>query len=65
MVISLRFHVPFIVVSSKGSLFGMNDTYSTLLSYLIFEHRIMNHYDHDKLDMLINEQINWKLVIKG
>lgn len=62
MVFSLIFHVPFIVVLYKGSSAGMNDRLITLLSYLNLEHRIINNYDIEKLNILVDDQINWQKV---
>ena len=62
MVFSLIFHVPFIVVLYKGSAAGMNDRLKSLLSYLNLEHRVIDDYDVDKLNVLVDDQINWQKV---
>jgi hypothetical protein len=62
MIFSLIFHVSFIIIPEKGLESGMNDRFISLLTYLNLEHRILKIYDVDKLNMLIDEQIDWQKV---
>jgi hypothetical protein len=62
MVFSIIFHVPFVVVLSSGSDAGMNDRFKTLLTHLNLNHRMLNVYDSDVLNRLVDEQIDWEKV---
>ena len=59
MVFALIFHVPFIVLPAKRKGSGMNDRFNTLLSHLNLEHRMITEFEVDKLDKLIQEEIDW------
>jgi exopolysaccharide biosynthesis predicted pyruvyltransferase EpsI len=60
MVFSLIFHVPFIIILSNGVSSGMNDRFYSLLSILNLEHRISITYDIERLNVLLNEEIDWQ-----
>lgn len=60
MVFSIIFHVPFIITLSKDASIQMNDRFFSLLSSLELEHRIIYDCDHEKLNILLEETIDWK-----
>lgn len=62
MVFSIIFHVPFAVVLSTGSAKSMNDRFITLLSFLSLEDRMILDTEQNKIEELINRNIDWDYV---
>jgi hypothetical protein len=59
-VFSVIYQKPFIVIPVEGS--QMNDRIFTLLSNLGLEERIVDVYDEDKIDIVMQKPIDWELV---
>ena len=59
-IFSIIFHTPFIVVPVKGS--EMNDRIKTLLNSICLENRIVDRFDKNDIDKLMQESINWDRV---
>lgn len=54
---ALIFHVPFVTVLISGS--GMNDRIQTLLEKARLQNRIIDKYDEEQINEVINSNINW------
>jgi len=59
VVFSLLYHKNFIVIPIEGPLDGMNDRIHTLLSYFDLNDFVLNLYDNDSIDRLLNKRIDW------
>ena len=62
MVMCLKLHKPFAVVTEKEGNVGMNDRFFTLLGKLALEHFIINKKDINKIRVLSSKDFNWDLV---
>lgn len=61
MIMSILFHVPFVVLLEKGGLSGMNDRFITLLEVIGLKNRIV--YDESDINRdIFNWNINWNEV---
>ena len=62
MIMSILFHVPFVVILNEGALSGMNDRFYSLLDYLELSYRIVNEIDNKQIQNVIETDIDWKNV---
>lgn len=59
-IFGIIFHKPFIVVPVEGS--KMNDRIITLINSVGLESRIVDTFDKNKIDKLMQETIDWEIV---
>ena len=59
MVLSIIFKTPFIVIGAKGAASAMNDRFRTLLQFLDLQERMIDSIDPDKINELMNTEIDW------
>lgn len=62
MVMCLKLHTPFAVVTELEGNTGMNDRLFTLLGLLDLEYRIVYKGDVSKIKAIVNTDINWDFV---
>lgn len=61
-VFALLFHVPFISLLETGAAAGMNDRFTTLLSRLGLQGRILPGYDSRQAETVFGSPIEWQTV---
>jgi hypothetical protein len=59
---SIIFRKPFVFVGLSGAKAGFNERANSLLSHLGLEDRMMNSYDEDRLQAIIQGSIDWERV---
>lgn len=62
MVMCLKLHTPFAVVTELEGNTGMNDRLYTLLGLLDMEYRIVYKGEVSKINTIVNTNINWDFV---
>lgn len=62
MVMCLKLHKPFVVVTANKGNVGMNDRFYTLLSPMLLSSRIIYFEDIARLDVMKKELIDWQNV---
>lgn len=62
MVMCVKLHKPFIVVTNEVGNIGMNDRFFTLLTLLDLDHRLVDKEHLFEIKDIMTEQINWSAV---
>lgn len=61
MLFCIQYHIPFVVITEKGRLQGMNDRFNTVLSRLNLQDRILSEVNVNNINSsILNVNLNWK-----
>jgi hypothetical protein len=62
VVFSIIYHRPFVAIPISGTLKGMNERITSLLSRIGLQDRLIESNDSAKLEVLIDKEIDWRRV---